>query len=649
MKYKSESLFTKYQISPTKNINELRVLFQTDPIKRRDLPIVIKTISNPAALLEEELFTPHDVTDTNSFLSAHSRLINNLASVMKEINEKNVQNSLAEINLIAKSKDKWSDFYYYNVVGKAKADPIIQDFLSMAMDEMEKQFFSTIGEIPWNLSKQFLKYLNGSIPFITWDANRKNNFEDKLIEYASKLSSLEGKSEQLEKRLSIVLSIATMLKSKEMIEMLKFVVKKIGDDYDNNGIALLKSYPKIAPLYEPQELLDMSEFINRMMNKYLDFHAATSFKGSEILLVAKLLSVAYDALQKKLSSATDTINYDQNFDEDDIEFGKILADFMASTSASWINEYKSKLNIVKEDDSASNIYDLIEHIMSAKPSSSKLKRFIGNVVLKFTSFESDIAWAFDAHEKVNKNSNAAPANPNDIDSIIAKYYWTIFMIDDINENLFNNIRGIGFDVLARVNGLAKMLNPYSSNYERTLVRDAIIKVLNTLPRDWFFDDDKRVEKAIRDFGGTPTGSISISSIYIDKYEYLFKGTKSSKHGRYKYEHPYSSFKTISSSSSSNYSSSRSSSSNSGCYIATCIYGSYDCPQVWTLRRYRDYYLDEHWWGRLFIKIYYAISPTLVKWFGNTKWFKKLFRNFLEKKLTKLKEKKYEDTPYNDKY
>ena len=25
----------------------------------------------------------------------------------------------------------------------------------------------------------------------------------------------------------------------------------------------------------------------------------------------------------------------------------------------------------------------------------------------------------------------------------------------------------------------------------------------------------------------------------------------------------------------------------GCYVATAVYGSYDCPQVWTLRRYRD--------------------------------------------------------------
>lgn len=59
----------------------------------------------------------------------------------------------------------------------------------------------------------------------------------------------------------------------------------------------------------------------------------------------------------------------------------------------------------------------------------------------------------------------------------------------------------------------------------------------------------------------------------------------------------------------------------GCYIATCVYGSYDCPQVWTLRRFRDYTLDATWYGKVFIKCYYAISPTLVKCFGNQKWFK----------------------------
>lgn len=88
---------------------------------------------------------------------------------------------------------------------------------------------------------------------------------------------------------------------------------------------------------------------------------------------------------------------------------------------------------------------------------------------------------------------------------------------------------------------------------------------------------------------------------------------------------------------------------SGCYIATCIYGSYDCPQVWTLRRFRDYTLDETWYGRLFIKCYYAISPTLVKWFGETKWFRTFLKSKLDKMIVRLNNKGVEDTYYNDKY
>lgn len=64
-----------------------------------------------------------------------------------------------------------------------------------------------------------------------------------------------------------------------------------------------------------------------------------------------------------------------------------------------------------------------------------------------------------------------------------------------------------------------------------------------------------------------------------------------------------------------------SSQSGGCYVATAVYGSYDCPQVWTLRRYRDYTLAETWYGRVFVRTYYAISPPLVKWFGEADWFK----------------------------
>ncbi len=91
-----------------------------------------------------------------------------------------------------------------------------------------------------------------------------------------------------------------------------------------------------------------------------------------------------------------------------------------------------------------------------------------------------------------------------------------------------------------------------------------------------------------------------------------------------------------------------STTNNGCYVATCVYGSYDCPQVWTLRRYRDYKLASSWYGRAFIRTYYAISPTLVKWFGKTKWFKKMWKGKLDKMVKELENQGFENTPYQDK-
>lgn len=85
----------------------------------------------------------------------------------------------------------------------------------------------------------------------------------------------------------------------------------------------------------------------------------------------------------------------------------------------------------------------------------------------------------------------------------------------------------------------------------------------------------------------------------------------------------------------------------GCYVATAVYGSYDCPEVWTLRRYRDYELAETWHGRLFIKAYYAISPTIVKWFGDTAWFKKMWKGKLDRMVSTLQQKGFENTPYED--
>ena len=92
---------------------------------------------------------------------------------------------------------------------------------------------------------------------------------------------------------------------------------------------------------------------------------------------------------------------------------------------------------------------------------------------------------------------------------------------------------------------------------------------------------------------------------------------------------------------------RTNSSNGGCYIATAVYGSYDCPEVWTLRRFRDYSLSKTWYGRAFIHTYYAISPTLVEWFGETIWFKDIWKPKLDRMVKRLNSKGFADTPYQD--
>lgn len=86
----------------------------------------------------------------------------------------------------------------------------------------------------------------------------------------------------------------------------------------------------------------------------------------------------------------------------------------------------------------------------------------------------------------------------------------------------------------------------------------------------------------------------------------------------------------------------------GCYVATAVYGSYDCPEVWTLRRFRDDTLAQTVAGRAFIKIYYAVSPTIVKWFGHTGWFNRMWRGVLDRMVGKLRDKGVENTPYEDK-
>ena len=76
----------------------------------------------------------------------------------------------------------------------------------------------------------------------------------------------------------------------------------------------------------------------------------------------------------------------------------------------------------------------------------------------------------------------------------------------------------------------------------------------------------------------------------------------------------------------------------GCYIATAVYGSYDAPEVLTLRRFRDKTLKKSLFGRLFIRLYYILSPPVAKKLKNTHRVNIFVRRILDKWVSRLNSK-----------
>lgn len=76
----------------------------------------------------------------------------------------------------------------------------------------------------------------------------------------------------------------------------------------------------------------------------------------------------------------------------------------------------------------------------------------------------------------------------------------------------------------------------------------------------------------------------------------------------------------------------------GCFIATACYGDYDAPEVIVLRKYRDEVLYQTEAGKIFIKIYYSVSPTFAKVIRQSVYFRNITRRILLKPLISRIEK-----------
>ena len=74
---------------------------------------------------------------------------------------------------------------------------------------------------------------------------------------------------------------------------------------------------------------------------------------------------------------------------------------------------------------------------------------------------------------------------------------------------------------------------------------------------------------------------------------------------------------------------------SGCFIATATMSDYDNPIVIDLRRFRDEKLQNYYFGRVFIELYYFISPPIANIIARVPMLRKISYFFLIKPLHSL--------------
>ncbi|MBS1668673.1 MAG: hypothetical protein JST58_14945 [Bacteroidetes bacterium] len=78
----------------------------------------------------------------------------------------------------------------------------------------------------------------------------------------------------------------------------------------------------------------------------------------------------------------------------------------------------------------------------------------------------------------------------------------------------------------------------------------------------------------------------------------------------------------------------------GCFIATAVYGSQHAQEVKQFYLIRDHILAPSILGRLFIKTYYVVSPSLAKWIEDKPKAKSFVRKYILDRLLGFFKKAY---------
>ena len=514
MEYKKTTIFEKYNIEPNVEKEKIRVLFQTDPRKRKDLPVVLKIISSDELLYEEELFTTHS---NNESMNEYNKVLEILDNTKKDYIFSEIKNLSKYLINISNDTEFYKNFYYSSKIAEKRAKEIFDEFLECIFAKLTKEFNSSIGEI----SNQDLKKMYSSITSIFEKvekfSDKKKDFDEDLCDFLNNSLTLDAIGKDFTNRVNALVFLKNVIKDDFYSNSVKYIIEKMSKEINKYGDTLIELYEEIVDSFKGKELKEVSAFITPYISTNLYLRADKSVTENK---------KSYKKL-KKIQKCCWLYEKKKSVEDEQFDTFSELCDYFVYAGEEWITSYNDAYKSMIDDTNKDTIYHLLEIITDKLPSPEVLRVF-SNVITDITGFNQLLGYILETHQASVEHTSDKYINPKDVDDFIAKYYWLVYTNFDsnINKTFFNNIRNIGFDILAIHNHDMEILNNRYTDYgTRMLVRRKVLNTYQLFPGDWVMEDGKTIRGMFRELGETFTGFDGDSSEMIDEYDSLFKSMK----------------------------------------------------------------------------------------------------------------------------
>lgn len=514
MEYKTTTIFEKYNIEPNVEKEKIRVLFQTDPSKRKDLPVVLKIISSDELLYEEELFTTHS---NNESMNEYNKVLEILDNTKNDYISSEIKNLSKYLINISNDTEFYKNFYYSSKIDEKKAKEIFDEFLECIFAKLTKEFNSSIGEI----SNQDLKKMYSSITSIFEKVERfsdkKKDFVEDLCDFLNNSLTLDVIGKEFTSRLDALIFLKNVIKDEFYSNSIKYIIEKMTKEINKYGDTLIELYEEISNSFNGKELKEVSTFITSYISTNLYLRADKSVTENK---------ESYKEL-KKIQKCCWLYEKKKSVEDEQFDTFSELCDYFVYAGEEWITSYNDAYKAMINDTNKDTIYHLLEIITDKLPSPEVLRVF-SNVITDITGFNQLLGYILETHQAYIEHTSDKYINPKDVDDFIAKYYWLVYTNFDsnINKSFFNNIRKIGFDILAIHDNDIKILNNKYADYgTRMLVRRKVLNTYLLFPGNWVMADGTTIREMFEELGETFTGFDGDSSEMIDEYNSLFKSMK----------------------------------------------------------------------------------------------------------------------------